>query len=112
MTSIKAVKWAGRITLTRGLLIGFILMTTIFSYLSWRSDANSNKISRNQHNQAIYNWNQCKRGETNTTKINKSTRVFIQLLEENNKPPNPQITRWIKIQQDSILVVPSCGKKP
>jgi hypothetical protein len=90
----------------RRMLFAFVAVTLIFGLLGWRVD-------RNQHSQAIYNWHQCQRSAKNTTKLNDTTRVFIDFLRQADKTrPNEQIKRWIKIQQGAILVVPECGPKP
>lgn len=106
--------------INRALLYGFIAMILIFSYLSYRTSVNQHRIqvtqtqlAKLQHDQAVYNYRQCVRAEGNADKLNGATRVFIQFLQDVNKDRHdPQIQRWIEIQQSAILILPECGSAP
>jgi hypothetical protein len=104
-------------------LAALAMLTIVVSVLAVRSvgesqrvgrqvDRAQSKIETNAHAQAIYNWNQCQRAVTNTTKLNDATSVFIKFLESNNKPPRAAITQWIQIQRGALLIVPECGPRP
>jgi hypothetical protein len=104
-------------------LAALAMLTIVVSVLAVRSvgesqrvgrqvDRAQSKIETNAHAQAIYNWTQCQRAVTNTTKLNDATSVFIKFLESNNKPPRAAITQWIQIQRGALLIVPECGPRP
>jgi hypothetical protein len=104
-------------------LAAMVMLAIVVSVLAVRSVGESQRVARqvdraqlkietNAHAQALYNWNQCQRSVTNTTKLNEATSVFIKFLESNNKPPRPAITQWIQIQRGALLIVPECGPRP
>lgn len=113
--------------INKALLYGFIAMILIFSYLSYRTSVNQHKIqvtqqkiqttqaqlAKFQHDQAVYNFHQCERAAFNATNYNQATKVFVQFLQEANKVRHdPEIQRWIEIQQSSTFIVPECGDAP
>jgi len=118
------LRWAQKmVSILLGVVVSLTFLAGVVVVLAVRSagegqrvarqvDRAQSKIETNAHAQALYNWGQCQRAVTNTTKLNDATSVFIKFLESNNKPPRPAITQWIKIQRGALLIVPECGPRP
>jgi len=118
------LRWAQKmVSILLGVVVSLTFLAGVVVVLAVRSagegqrvarqvDRAQSKIETNAHAQALYNWNQCQRSVTNTTKLNDATSVFIKFLESNNKPRRPAITQWINIQRGALLTVPECGPRP
>jgi hypothetical protein len=108
-SSQKAIRFADR-----RMLFLLLFVVVAFVAVAARSELNNRSIKHNAHRQAVYNYQQCQRSVVNTQKINATTDAQIKFLSGFLKTsPNPAGLRaFIKIYEDSKLIVPACGRTP
>jgi hypothetical protein len=100
------------IPFVKRLLVGFVIMMSVFGFLAWRSEVNARGIRANTHRVAVAQYVTCQRNRQSVIVYDRFQRAMIKVEALGPASDARRTTARVAVYRRSILPVYGCGKKP